>query len=728
MRRTAHWIGLLALAAALGIGLLGPASAGASAPAQIDAAVGRALAAQASQPVRVIAILKNQLDPRTIAGANRKDRQKKLVRALRKKSDDEQKTLRALLVSLRKSGAVQAYTPLWVFNAIAITGTPDAIMQIAAQPQIARIAEDVLVQAPPRAAAATSSPPEANLNAISVPALWALGFQGQGVVVASLDTGVDASHPDLAGQWRGGAGGWYDPYGQHATPTDINGHGTWTMGVMVGGASGGTAIGVAPQARWIAAKIFNDSGVATAAAIHQSFQWVLDPDNDPNTADAPNVVNNSWALGNIGGCNLDFQPDLQSLVAAGIVPVFAAGNYGPGTSSSASPANNPEALAVGAVNNSGAIYSGSSRGPTSCGGAARAYPDMVAPGVLINTTDLYGFYYTPSGTSLAAPHVSGVLALLLGAFPELTAAQQRDALLGSAADLGTAGPDNTFGAGEVDALAAYSRAAAGGAATPTATAAAPAPTDTPTAQSPSSTPTATPSSTPTATSTPTRTPSSTPTATSTPSSTPTATSTPAPLALFSDGFEGGALSAWSASATNGGKLSVSGTAALQGTRGLQAQIGSTTAMYVADTTPASETSYHARFYFHPNGTTTGSGQHDIFIGLNSGGTIIFRVQYRLSSGAYQLRAVAQRSGGTTSTNWHTISNAAHPLEIAWQSASSASFSLYIDGALKQTLSSLNTSGYTLDTVRLGPSSISSKSSGTEYFDAFVSTRTALIGP
>ncbi|KPV49240.1 hypothetical protein SE17_33760, partial [Kouleothrix aurantiaca] len=103
-------------------------------------------------------------------------------------------------------------------------------------------------------------------------------------------------------------------------------------------------------------------------------------------------------------------------------------------------------------------------------------------------------------------------------------------------------------------------------------------------------------------------------------------------------------------------------------------------------------------------------------------------QYRLSSGAYQVRAVVQRSGGTTSTSWYTITNAAHPVEIAWQSASSAAFSLYVDGALKQTLSSLNTSAYTLDSVRLGPSSISSKSSGTEYFDAFVSTRTTLIGP
>ena len=335
MKRSAHWIGMIALAAALGLSMLGPARAGASAPAQIDASIARSLAAQTAQPVQFIAILKNQLDVKTISGSDRKARQKKLVKALRKKSDDEQKSLLTLLAKLKKSGDVQRYTPLWVFNAIAITGTPDAIAQIAAQPQIARIADDVLIQAPPRTASTSSSAPEANLNAINVPALWALGFQGQGVVVANLDTGVDVTHPDLSGRWRGGSNSWYDPYGQHASPFDTNGHGTWTMGVMVGGDAGGTSIGIAPQAQWIAAKIFNDSGTAATSAIHQSYQWLLDPDNDPNTADAPNVVNNSWALGNIGGCNLDFQPDLQSLVAAGITPVFAAGNYGPGTSSSA---------------------------------------------------------------------------------------------------------------------------------------------------------------------------------------------------------------------------------------------------------------------------------------------------------------------------------------------------------------------------------------------------------
>ncbi len=277
---------------------------------------------------------------------------------------------------------------------------------------------------------------EPNIAYIDAPALWDLGYRGTGIVVASMDTGVDATHPDLAGAYRGGTDSWFDPYGQHAGPTDLNGHGTMTTGVMVGGSVGGTAIGVAPDARWIAAKIFNDAGVGTSTAIHLAFQWLLDPDADPATADAPTIVNGSWALGS-PGCNLEFEPDLQALVAAGIAPVFAAGNYGPSASTSGSPANNPDAFAVGAVDNTGRIASTSSRGPTSCGRTSSVtYPAVTAPGVNIVTSDRGGFYGSASGTSLAAPHVSGGLALLRQAFPAATTTQLEAALVASAVDLG----------------------------------------------------------------------------------------------------------------------------------------------------------------------------------------------------------------------------------------------------------------------------------------------------
>ncbi len=296
--------------------------------------------------------------------------------------------------------------------------------------------------------------PEPNVALVNAPSLWNDGFRGEGVVVATLDTGVDVTHADLAGSWRGGSNSWFDPYGQHpTTPADLNGHGTSTMGVIVGGGAGGTAIGVAPGAKWIAAKIFNDSGAATTSGIHAAFQWLLDPDGNPATADAPDVVNDSWTSG-IPGCDVTFQPDLQALRAAGILPVFAAGNGGPSTGTGYSPSNLPEAIAVGATNDPDVIADFSSRGPAACGGSLDVYPDVVAPGVGIRTTARFGQYTDASGTSLAAPHVTGALALLLQAFPGTSSADQQEAIEATAVDLGVLGPDDVYGHGRLDAAAA----------------------------------------------------------------------------------------------------------------------------------------------------------------------------------------------------------------------------------------------------------------------------------
>ncbi len=350
-------------------------------------------------------------------------------------------------------GEVSAFDSFWVFNGFSVTATSAAILALSSRPEIAAITSDEVPILMTGAAAAAAEP---NLDAIGAPALWKLGFTGQGVVVASMDTGVDGTHPDLAARWRGGSNSWYDPYGEHPIfPTDVYGHGTWVTGVMVGGSAGGSAVGIAPDAQWIAVKIFNDRGVATISGIHQGYQWLLDPDGNPSTADAPDLVNNSWALGN-PGCNLEFQYDVAALKSAGIMQVFAGGNYGPTGSTSVSPANYPGVIAVGAVDNAGLIWYGSSRGPATCGGATVPYPSLVAPGVNVRTTDLLGGYYALTGTSMASPHVSGVLALLRGAFPGATAAHLRDALLHTAVDLGVTGPDNDYGYGEVDALAAYS--------------------------------------------------------------------------------------------------------------------------------------------------------------------------------------------------------------------------------------------------------------------------------
>ncbi|MEU9742508.1 S8 family serine peptidase [Micromonospora chersina] len=400
-------------------------------------------------------MLRSQVDPGTVVAPTRRQRTVALVRALRARAVADQTGVLRLLARRRGQGLVTDVVPLWVVNAVAVVAEPSVIAELAARPDVREIRPDRTVQAPPSTlgSSTAATPVEPNVEAVNAPSLWSLGFIGQGTVVATMDTGVDGSHPDLAAGWRGGSNSWYDPNGEHpATPTDVNGHGTATMGVLVGGSAGGASIGVAPGAKWIAVKIFNDHGSTTTSRIHQGFQWLLDPDGNPATPDAPDVVNNSWS-GSIGGCNLDFQPDLRNLRAAGILPVFSAGNYGPDPSTVLSPANNPEALAVGALDDSAVIDPSSSRGPSACGQAVT--PRLTAPGVGVRTTDLYGSYRDASGTSLAAPHVAGVLALLLGAFPDLSADRQQSALENAAVDLGEPGPDNTYGYGRLDALAAY---------------------------------------------------------------------------------------------------------------------------------------------------------------------------------------------------------------------------------------------------------------------------------
>lgn len=437
------------------------------APRDLDAKIAPELRAElaALQPGEMITVIvtlqaQARLDRATQAsGADRDDRLQAVIVALRATADEAQRSIRALLSARQSQGLAGPVTYFWVFNGLSVTATGEVIRELATRSEVAKITPDTIQIVP--AAQAAPNPPEPNLSVVNAPALWALGFRGQGIVVANLDSGVDVSHPDLAGRWRAGANSWFDPYGQHpVTPTDLTGHGTQTMGVMVGGDLGGTAIGVAPEAQWIAVKIWNDQGRSTATAIHLGFQWLLDPDGNPETADAPHVVNNSWTLA-YPGCNLEFEPDLLAFRAAGILPVFSAGNGGPSPGTDYSPANNPSAFAVGGTDDGDLIYALSSRGPSSCGEPGTIFPDLVAPGVAIRTTDLSGSYYDGTGTSLAAPHVSGGLALLLSALPTQSAVALESALMSGAVDLGSQGPDNDFGNGRLDLLASYETAAAG---------------------------------------------------------------------------------------------------------------------------------------------------------------------------------------------------------------------------------------------------------------------------
>jgi bacillopeptidase F len=251
-------------------------------------------------------------------------------------------------------------------------------------------------------------------------------------------------------KWRGGPNSWFDPNGEHlTTPADVNGHGTQTMGIIVAGNTTDHLIGVAPGAQWIAAKIFNDAGQSTFSVTHLAFQWLL----GLNTTDVPDIVNCSWDLSSSGTVTLVFQPDVQALQTAGIAVVFSAGNGGPLSNTSVSPANYPGAFSVGMTDSTDTIDPRSSRGPSASGGTL--YPTVVAPGAGVTTTDLWFgsaalSTATVNGTSFSAPHVAGAMALLLSSNPTLTAGQMEDAIKQTAWDLGTTGPDNSYGNGFLD--------------------------------------------------------------------------------------------------------------------------------------------------------------------------------------------------------------------------------------------------------------------------------------
>ena len=409
----------------------------------------------ADDQVPVIIHLADRVRPESFqqSGARRPNPQ--LIRALRNKAALTQGPVRQ---QLQLNGA-QRIRPLWIVNGIAAQLRPAQVEALAARADVASVELDQVLQAP-GVTYTSAGAPEWNVAAIRAPQLWSLGYTGTGVVVAGMDTGADYDHPDLSATWRGGTNSWYDPHGEHSTPHDSSGHGTQTLSLVVGGAAGGTAIGVAPDARWIAVKLFDDAGQAALSDIHFGFQWLLDPDSNPATGDAPDVVNASWGLnGTSGACVPEFHDDIQALKAAGIAIVFSAGNGGPYPSSSTSPANDPQALAVGAVDAALNLADFSSRGPSACDGGV--FPQLAGPGVGVTTADLsFGglpLYATVSGTSYAAPHVSGALALLMSARPDAGLAELETALTAAARDLGEAGADNGYGYGLVDVAAAYER-------------------------------------------------------------------------------------------------------------------------------------------------------------------------------------------------------------------------------------------------------------------------------
>lgn len=419
--------------------------------ARFNTALDAVLAGAApDERVAVIVRFSERPDPGQFKDAEPAVRRGRIITALQAQNERSARPLHSFL----RGKPVEAVTPLWLINGMSLRLPARLLPQLAQVPGVDSIALDATLSVPGTTQASTA-PAEWNLSLIGATELWQQGHLGEGVVVATLDTGADAAHPDLGPKWRGGDNSWFDPYGQYAAPYDAHGHGTQVLGLILGGDAGGSSIGVAPAAQWIAARIFDNTGTARYSAIHQAYQWVLDPDGDPAVDDAPQVVNNSWGLTQaVNICDNEFEAAIEVLRAADIAVVFSAGNAGPAAATSLSPANYAQSLSVGAVDEQLAVANFSSRGPSACGGTV--YPTLVAPGVNVRTSDLtFGglipdAYIDVAGTSFAVAQVAGGVALLKSAVPQASAAQIETALRDSAIDIGSIGADNDSGHGMLD--------------------------------------------------------------------------------------------------------------------------------------------------------------------------------------------------------------------------------------------------------------------------------------
>jgi subtilisin family serine protease len=331
---------------------------------------------------------------------------------------------------------------------------------------------------------------EWNIAHVGAPDVWDQGVTGQGAVIGGVDSGYDWDHPALKGHYRGWNGttadhdyNWHDAvheFGQACgndspEPCDEDGHGTHTMGTMVGDDGAGNQIGMAPGAQWIGCRCWNPVLGTNVQYVTECLQWMLAPTDlggeNPDPGLAPDVVNNSWICEPDEGC---VTPDallavVESLRAAGIVVVAGAGNDGPGCGTIAyPPAVYDASFTVGASDDSDMIALFSSRGPVTVDGSNRLKPDVTAPGISIRSCVPGGAYQSGwSGTSMAAPHVAGLVALLVSANPGAAGdVELLEGILHATAVPMTSGqscggvggfeiPNNTSGYGRIDAPAAY---------------------------------------------------------------------------------------------------------------------------------------------------------------------------------------------------------------------------------------------------------------------------------
>lgn len=417
----------------------------------------------------------------------------------------------------------------WVSNTVWAKGNLAVVQAVASLPEVAAIhavGRGALELPPQDASAARNAGKvvtavEPGIERTRADDAWALGYEGQGVVVAGADTGVRFTHAALRDHYRGWGGtpetsthdyNWHDSIhipnwppeplnacnpggptglGQPSpTPCDDDellggGHGSHTVGSMIGSDNAGNNIGMAPKAQWIACRNMSN-GVGAVTTYLECMEFFLAPTKvdgtSPDPAKAPHVINNSW--GCIEGCPPEPNPLRDSLIAsraAGIVYVASAGNDGPACNTIYFPlARYPEAFTVGSTKHDTDLISGfSSRGPTAADPNNLAEPlytkpNISAPGSNIRSA-LRGSdteYGTLSGTSMAGPHVAGLVALVISANPSLAgnvdriediieaSAEKKTTAEACGGDTGTQVPNNTYGAGRIDALAAVTMAVA----------------------------------------------------------------------------------------------------------------------------------------------------------------------------------------------------------------------------------------------------------------------------
>ncbi|MBK6765728.1 MAG: S8 family serine peptidase [bacterium] len=447
-------------------------------------------AARSGEFVSAIVILESPIDIMSLdfelhaRKASLAERHGEVIGALKYNAEQTQPAFRAELEQARSVGAVRGLTAYWIENLFVVSATKEFLETLRDRGDIKYVTDNFrpeLIEpirtdgrGPVRdhLDTETTTPGQDAIRATEVNRT--LGITGNGVLVANCDTGVDRTHPALMSRWRGNtapaAECWRDAAGfGDAAPADWHGHGTHVMGTICGRAISGAdtvTVGSAPNALWIASNSINQ-GVGTEFDndILGDYQWFADPDGNTGTLDdVPDVIQNSWGVFTGLGYAQCF--DLWNTVitnceAAGPVVTWSAGNES--TSGLRSPAiyslNAYQIFSVGAVDatNSGWPYPlawFSSQGPTPC---APAVPDNFKPEISAPGVDVYssipggGYDGTYSGTSMAGPHVAGVVALMREACPDCDHITIKDAIIATARDLGAVGQDNEFGHGFIDA-------------------------------------------------------------------------------------------------------------------------------------------------------------------------------------------------------------------------------------------------------------------------------------